>query len=166
MTFSFIHSREPVCRFYNRQIRSKHLAIKKMNEIQKNIDGWEGKDIGQCCNIKKKKKTFFFQICLKDRGVGRLTNIRTVFFTALGEINGFQSTEELCLAALPKLAMQVTKKYIRYSGASCTKAERLGVQENNPEQRTDANCQRRLFCYRFSNAVSQLIRVLLCSLEF
>lgn len=119
-----------------------------------------------CCNIKKKKKTFFFQICLKDRGVGRLTNILTVFFTALGEINGFQSTEELCLAALPKLAMQVTKKYIRYSGASCTKAERLGVQENNPEQRTDANCQRRLFCYLFSNAVSQLIRVLLCSLEF
>uniref|UniRef100_A0A8C3LJH9 SOS Ras/Rho guanine nucleotide exchange factor 2 n=1 Tax=Chrysolophus pictus TaxID=9089 RepID=A0A8C3LJH9_CHRPC len=43
-------SEEPVCRFYNRQIRSKHLAIKKMNEIQKNIDGWEGKDIGQCCN--------------------------------------------------------------------------------------------------------------------
>uniref|UniRef100_A0A6I8PPC0 SOS Ras/Rho guanine nucleotide exchange factor 2 n=1 Tax=Ornithorhynchus anatinus TaxID=9258 RepID=A0A6I8PPC0_ORNAN len=41
---------DPVCRFYNRQIRSKHLAIKKMNEIQKNIDGWEGKDIGQCCN--------------------------------------------------------------------------------------------------------------------
>ncbi|XP_043371579.1 son of sevenless homolog 2 isoform X5 [Dermochelys coriacea] len=41
---------ETVCRFYNRQVRSKHLAIKKMNEIQKNIDGWEGKDIGQCCN--------------------------------------------------------------------------------------------------------------------
>uniref|UniRef100_A0A8C5J313 SOS Ras/Rho guanine nucleotide exchange factor 2 n=1 Tax=Junco hyemalis TaxID=40217 RepID=A0A8C5J313_JUNHY len=41
---------EPVCRFYHRQVRSKHLAIKKMNEIQKNIDGWEGKDIGQCCN--------------------------------------------------------------------------------------------------------------------
>ncbi|XP_053103546.1 son of sevenless homolog 2 [Hemicordylus capensis] len=41
---------EPVFWFYNRQVRSKHLAIKKMNEIQKNIDGWEGKDIGQCCN--------------------------------------------------------------------------------------------------------------------
>uniref|UniRef100_A0A452HJG3 Uncharacterized protein n=1 Tax=Gopherus agassizii TaxID=38772 RepID=A0A452HJG3_9SAUR len=41
---------ETICRFYNRQVRSKHLAIKKMNEIQKNIDGWEGKDIGQCCN--------------------------------------------------------------------------------------------------------------------
>ncbi|EPQ08778.1 Son of sevenless like protein 2, partial [Myotis brandtii] len=37
---------DPVCPFYNRQLRSKHLAIKKMNEIQKNIDGWEGKDIG------------------------------------------------------------------------------------------------------------------------
>uniref|UniRef100_A0A8C8U1C5 SOS Ras/Rho guanine nucleotide exchange factor 2 n=1 Tax=Peromyscus maniculatus bairdii TaxID=230844 RepID=A0A8C8U1C5_PERMB len=41
---------DPICLFYNRQLRSKHLAIKKMNEIQKNIDGWEGKDIGQCCN--------------------------------------------------------------------------------------------------------------------
>ncbi|XP_072843026.2 son of sevenless homolog 2 isoform X2 [Pogona vitticeps] len=41
---------EPVFWFYNCQIRSKHLAIKKMNEIQKNIDGWEGKDIGQCCS--------------------------------------------------------------------------------------------------------------------
>ncbi|XP_069772694.1 son of sevenless homolog 2 isoform X5 [Narcine bancroftii] len=41
---------EPLPRLYNHQIKSKHLAIKKMNEIQKNIDGWEGKDIGQCCN--------------------------------------------------------------------------------------------------------------------
>ncbi|KAG8449160.1 hypothetical protein GDO86_016002 [Hymenochirus boettgeri] len=41
---------EPIWRLYNRQTRSKHLAIKKMNEIQKNIDSWEGKDIGQCCN--------------------------------------------------------------------------------------------------------------------
>uniref|UniRef100_A0A7N5ZS15 Son of sevenless homolog 2 (Drosophila) n=1 Tax=Anabas testudineus TaxID=64144 RepID=A0A7N5ZS15_ANATE len=28
----------------------KQLAIKRMNEIQKSIDGWEGKDIGQCCS--------------------------------------------------------------------------------------------------------------------
>ncbi|MBZ3876836.1 Son of sevenless-like protein 2 [Sciurus carolinensis] len=49
----YSHRHQPgdlVCSFYNHQLRSKHLTIKKMNEIQKNIDGWEGKDIGQCCN--------------------------------------------------------------------------------------------------------------------
>uniref|UniRef100_A0A8K9Y4G7 Son of sevenless homolog 2 (Drosophila) n=1 Tax=Oncorhynchus mykiss TaxID=8022 RepID=A0A8K9Y4G7_ONCMY len=39
-----------VYRLYSRQVRSKQLAIKRMNEIQKSIDGWEGKDIGQCCS--------------------------------------------------------------------------------------------------------------------
>ncbi|KAM9707302.1 son of sevenless homolog 2 [Menidia menidia] len=41
---------EPLSRLYSRQTRSKQLAIKRMNEIQKSIDGWEGKDIGQCCS--------------------------------------------------------------------------------------------------------------------
>uniref|UniRef100_A0A671X6F0 Son of sevenless homolog 2 (Drosophila) n=1 Tax=Sparus aurata TaxID=8175 RepID=A0A671X6F0_SPAAU len=40
----------PMYRLYSRQVRSKQLAIKRMNEIQKSIDGWEGKDIGQCCS--------------------------------------------------------------------------------------------------------------------
>lgn len=41
---------EPLYCLYSRTIRSKHLAIKRMNEIQRSIDGWEGRDIGQCCS--------------------------------------------------------------------------------------------------------------------
>lgn len=48
--FPLVFCSESACRFYSHQMKGKQLAIKKMNEIQKNIDGWEGKDIGQCCN--------------------------------------------------------------------------------------------------------------------
>uniref|UniRef100_A0A8B9LHS1 Son of sevenless homolog 2 (Drosophila) n=1 Tax=Astyanax mexicanus TaxID=7994 RepID=A0A8B9LHS1_ASTMX len=41
---------EPLYRLYSRPVRSKQVAIKRMNEIQRSIDGWEGKDIGQCCS--------------------------------------------------------------------------------------------------------------------
>uniref|UniRef100_A0A8K9X294 Son of sevenless homolog 2 (Drosophila) n=1 Tax=Oncorhynchus mykiss TaxID=8022 RepID=A0A8K9X294_ONCMY len=49
-TLSLSRPVEPKYRLYSRQVRSKQLAIKRMNEIQKSIDGWEGKDIGQCCS--------------------------------------------------------------------------------------------------------------------
>uniref|UniRef100_A0A8C4NLD1 Son of sevenless homolog 2 (Drosophila) n=1 Tax=Eptatretus burgeri TaxID=7764 RepID=A0A8C4NLD1_EPTBU len=41
---------EPVHRYNTNPMRTKHLALKRMKEIQKNIDGWEGRDIGQCCS--------------------------------------------------------------------------------------------------------------------
>ena len=35
---------------FHRRVASRQLSIQKMNEIQKNIEGWEGKDINQLCN--------------------------------------------------------------------------------------------------------------------
>jgi len=29
---------------------NRDIALNKMNELQRSIDGWEGKDIGQSCN--------------------------------------------------------------------------------------------------------------------
>ncbi|XP_059421875.1 son of sevenless homolog 2-like [Carassius carassius] len=41
---------EPLYRLFSRASRSKQAAIKRMNDIQRSIDGWEGRDIGQCCS--------------------------------------------------------------------------------------------------------------------
>ena len=40
--------REAGVRMHGRARRQ--MALEKANELQKLIDGWEGKDIGQCCN--------------------------------------------------------------------------------------------------------------------
>ena len=39
----------------------KEAALSKMNELQKQIDGWEGKNIGQSCHefIMGKENSFF-----------------------------------------------------------------------------------------------------------
>ncbi|XP_059842402.1 son of sevenless homolog 1 isoform X1 [Hemitrygon akajei] len=108
---------ESACRFYNQQMKSKHLAIKKMNEIQKNIDGWEGKDIGQCCNefimegtltrvgAKHERHIFLFDglmICCKsNHGQPRLPGgscaeyrLKEKFFMRKVQINDKDDTNE------------------------------------------------------------------------
>lgn len=60
--------RELSLRFQGRGDRQ--AALGKMNELQKSIDGWEGKDIGQSCNefimgkinLKAQVKMSFFHI--------------------------------------------------------------------------------------------------------
>jgi hypothetical protein len=45
----FIHASNRLSRFHGGRA-SREVALSKMNELQKSIDGWEGKDIGQSCN--------------------------------------------------------------------------------------------------------------------
>ncbi|KAM4043435.1 son of sevenless homolog 1 [Anomaloglossus baeobatrachus] len=108
---------ESACRFYNHQMKGKQLAIKKMNEIQKNIDGWEGKDIGQCCNefimegaltrvgAKHERHIFLFDglmICCKsNHGQPRLPGasnaeyrLKEKFFMRKVQINDKDDTNE------------------------------------------------------------------------
>ncbi|KAJ1154560.1 hypothetical protein NDU88_007309 [Pleurodeles waltl] len=108
---------ESACRFYNQQMKGKQLAIRKMNEIQKNIDGWEGKDIGQCCNefimegpltrvgAKHERHIFLFDglmICCKsNHGQPRLPGagnaeyrLKEKFFMRKVQINDKDDTNE------------------------------------------------------------------------
>lgn len=52
---------------------SRPAALQKMNELQKSIDGWEGKDIGQCCN------EFILDGTLGKIGSGKRLTERHVF---------------------------------------------------------------------------------------
>ncbi|XP_047105232.1 protein son of sevenless-like, partial [Schistocerca piceifrons] len=47
-TVGNLPKRESGIRMHGRVRRQ--IALDKTNELQKSIDGWEGKDIGQCCN--------------------------------------------------------------------------------------------------------------------
>uniref|UniRef100_A0A8C5VWW8 Son of sevenless homolog 1 n=1 Tax=Microcebus murinus TaxID=30608 RepID=A0A8C5VWW8_MICMU len=108
---------ESACQFYSQQMKGKQLAIKKMNEIQKNIDGWEGKDIGQCCNefkmegtltqvgAKHERHIFLFDglmICCKsNHGQARLPgasnaeyHLKEKFFMQKVQINDKDDTSE------------------------------------------------------------------------
>ncbi|XP_078505330.1 son of sevenless homolog 1 [Lissotriton helveticus] len=108
---------ESACRFYSQQMKGKQLAIRKMNEIQKNIDGWEGKDIGQCCNefimegpltrvgAKHERHIFLFDglmICCKsNHGQPRLPGagnaeyrLKEKFFMRKVQINDKDDTNE------------------------------------------------------------------------
>ena len=48
-----VKSRKPgdaSLRFRGRMAAERDAALHKMNDLQKSIDGWEGKNIGQSCN--------------------------------------------------------------------------------------------------------------------
>uniref|UniRef100_T1J9K9 Ras-GEF domain-containing protein n=1 Tax=Strigamia maritima TaxID=126957 RepID=T1J9K9_STRMM len=52
---------------------SRQAALTRMNDLQKTIDGWEGKDIGQCCN------EFILDGLLGKIGSGKRLTERHVF---------------------------------------------------------------------------------------
>ena len=35
---------------FHRRVASRQFSMQRMNDIQKNIEGWEGRDISQVCN--------------------------------------------------------------------------------------------------------------------
>ncbi|KAJ8393203.1 hypothetical protein AAFF_G00062750 [Aldrovandia affinis] len=45
-----VYKHESGCRFHSQQVSGKHLAIRRLGEIQRTIEGWEGQDIGQSCS--------------------------------------------------------------------------------------------------------------------
>ncbi|KAK7793915.1 hypothetical protein R5R35_007684 [Gryllus longicercus] len=75
-TLGSIPKRESGMRMHGRARRQ--AALEKTNELQKSIDGWESKDIGQCCN------EFIREDVLGKVGSGkRLTERRVFLFDGL-----------------------------------------------------------------------------------
>ncbi|XP_047097392.1 protein son of sevenless [Schistocerca piceifrons] len=70
-TVGNLPKRESGIRMHGRVRRQ--IALDKTNELQKSIDGWEGKDIGQCCN------EFIREDVLGKVGSGRRLTERRVF---------------------------------------------------------------------------------------
>lgn len=76
-TMASINKKENCIRLPGRARRQ--AALEKTNELQKSIDGWEMKDIGQCCNELIREDV----LCKMTSGGRRLTERRVFLFDGL-----------------------------------------------------------------------------------